>query len=204
MKVRVLAAVVGVLMLSASAASAQGFVRVLGGVTFGSETSSVIGGGFGVRIGENLLVTGELGRFQNVLPKALQEDLDFVARQIEFETGLRATLDVQVPALYGMGGVRVNVPMMGRVRPFVEGSAGFASISFDVDANIGGIDISELITDEVGAENETKFLVAFGGGIDAALTEAIGVDVGYRYHRIFTGDPAINTSALYAALRFGF
>ena len=51
---------------------------------------------------------------------------------------------------------------------------------------------------------ETKALATIGGGLQLAITQKMGVEMGFRYMRIFTDNPAINTGTVYGALRFGF
>src|SRR5687767_34687 len=59
------------------AQSERGFVRGLGGVTFGTaETSTIFGGGGGVNVGDGVQITGELGRIEDVLPEELRDELD--------------------------------------------------------------------------------------------------------------------------------
>jgi opacity protein-like surface antigen len=191
--------------LAASPAWAQtdrGFVRGLGGLTFGTaEASSIVGGGAGVTIGSNLQIVGEIGRINDVLPSEIRDQLDLLTALLVLETGLPVSLDVTAPAVYGLGGLRFNFPMPGRISPFVEGQVGVANISFDVNAKVAGIDISREVENEADIDSATKLLVGLGGGLQLRINEAFGVDVGYRYGRIFTDDPAVNTNAVYAALR---
>jgi|SRR5215813_8451523 len=95
-------------------------------------------------------------------------------------------------------------PTTDPVTPFVEGNIGFANLSFDVDAEAAGIDISDEIEDLADVDSETEFLFLLGGGVALNATPVLGIDIGYRYNRIFTDDPAISLSAIYAAARFRF
>jgi opacity protein-like surface antigen len=109
-----------------------------------------------------------------------------------------------VPAFYGLGGIRWSTD--APVSPFVEGGLGFANLSIDLHAEIDGVDVTdqaEALFEEEDLD-ATKFLLAFGGGINARLAEQVRLDIGYRYTRIFTDDPAVNTSAVLAALKFWF
>ena len=94
------------------------------------------------------------------------------------------------------------------VAPFVEGGMGFANLSVDLHAEIDGVDVSDqaddLLEDEDDDLDATKFLLAFGGGLNARLAEQVRLDIGYRYTRIFTEDPVVNTSTIFAALKFWF
>jgi opacity protein-like surface antigen len=201
-RVTCVGAVVYLLSVTPSwAQTERGFVRGFGGVTFGTaEVSSVFGGGGGVNVGPNVQIVGEIGRIQDVLPSELQDDLDFFITVLSLELGVPISVDVKAPAIYGLGGLRFNVPTAGRVRPFVEGQVGVANISFHVDAEVAGIDISQEVEDEADLDNESEVLLGLGGGLNLALTDTLGIDLGYRYGRIFTDDPAVNTNAVYAAL----
>ena len=202
----------GVLLLLSLSVSAicaaqtteRGFVRGLGGITFGTETGGAVGGGVGVNITDQLAIIGEIGWMQNVLPSELQDDLDTLTQFLTLFAEVPVTLDVKVPAVYGFGGIRANVPTGNRVTPFVEGGVGVARITLDVKAEVLGIDISREIEDELDDTDATEVLLTIGGGINVAATTNVGFDVGYRYLRIFTDDPATNTSLLYGAAVFGF
>ena len=200
-----------VVCLAASAATPsvahaqnRAFVGGLGGVTFGTETSSVFAGQAGVRIARQLVVFGEVGRMQNVLPGEIQDQIDEILRSFEADTGVDALLEAKVPAFYGMGGIRWSTD--APVAPFVEGAVGFAHLTLDLHAEIQGVDVTdqaeEIFEDE--DLDATKLLLAVGGGINARLAGQVRLDVGYRYKRIFTDDPAVNASEVFAAIKFWF
>ena len=88
--------------------------------------------------------------------------------------------------------------------PFVEGGVGVARISLDIDAEAFGINISQEVEDELGDISSTEFMLAVGGGINVSATSNVGFDFGYRYIRIFTDDPSIDTSQVYGAAVLGF
>lgn len=187
------------------AQSEHGFIRGLGGLTFGStETASIVGGGVGVNLGDDIQITGEFGRIHNVMPKDISEMLDDLADLLTLELGVPVNFGATLPTIYGLGGVRYNVPTASRIRPFVEAQVGFANISADIEAEVFGIDVSDEVQEEADLDSATEFLLGLGGGIGIGLTDALAVDIGYRYGRIFTDDPAINTNAVYGALRLRF
>ncbi len=192
------------LLMAAPARAQGGFVHALGGVTFGTESAPVFGGGGGVNLGENVQLFGEFGRMGNVIPSELQDEIDALSELLSEDTGLPVTLEVRVPAIYGMGGLRYTVPTGGRVRPYVEAAAGFARLSADVNADVGGIDISGLVEEEAGIEAATKFLLMLGGGINIPVNDTLGIDVGYRWNGIFTDDPMIKASQVYGGVRITF
>jgi outer membrane protein with beta-barrel domain len=198
------------MIVIASPVSAQGtsnsrvFVGGLGGVTFGTATSSAIAGQVGVRIMPNVFVIGEIGRMQNVLPgdiaDQIQEGIDFLE-----QAGIPVDIDVKAPAVYGFGGLRW-AQAGRRIAPFVEGGVGFGHITADVSGTVGGIDVSDFIEDELGDldQSVTEFLIAFGGGVNIGLTRTVAIDAGYRYTRIFTDEEPPNTSLVYGAIKIMF
>jgi opacity protein-like surface antigen len=198
--------------LAAAPAAAQstghGFVRALGGVTFVTETSWIAGAGVGVNVHARAQIVGEAGHIANTLSKDLQEDLDRTAAGYGNVFGAPLTLDAQAETFYGFGGLRVTGDPSRRVMPFVEGGAGVAHVQGDIHASAGGMDLSARLTFDIPAA-ETHPLATVGGGIAVALHRRIGLDVGYRYIRIWVdddnfGDPRFNVSVAYAGLRWLF
>ena len=208
MRLRQLNAAIIFTMLAAGPALAQGsdrgFVRGLGGVSFAGETSAIYGGGGGFRVGRNLTITGEVGRIQNVIPQDFVDQLALAEDLIEGEFGLPITLEASIPALYFIGGIRADIPTSGRLKPFVEASAGVARLNLNVHAEFSGIDVSDELNDVLEDEELSEFMLAIGGGVTMQVSGSCWIDAGYRYHRINTDDPVSNTSAVYAALRFAF
>ena len=199
-------AIIFVALAGVPSAHAQGggFVGGVAGITFASETSSVFAGQAGGRVARQLFVFGEFGRMQNVLPEDAQDDLDDAVEFLENQLGTTVNLDVKVPAIYGLGGIRWSPD--DRIAPFLEVGAGFARLNIDVKAEIAGIDVSDEVEDQLDTEDleVTEFLLAFGGGLNARLSERIRLDVGYRYNRVFTDDPTVNVNMVYVALKFWF
>ena len=181
-----------------------GFVGGVAGITFASETSSVVAAQAGGRVARQLFVFGEFGRMQNVLPEEAQDDLDAAAEFLETQLGTTVNLDVRVPAIYGLAGIRWSPD--DRIAPFLEAGAGFARLSLDLRAEVAGIDITDEVEDQLESDDleVTEFLLALGGGLNARLTDRVRLDVGYRYNRVFTDDPTVEVNMVYAALKFWF
>ena len=187
-----------------TAADMRWFVGGLGGLTFGTETSGAIGGQFGVRVGPGLFAIGEVGRMQNVIPNEVNDDLRDFADQVEEVLGVPIALDVSVPATYGFGGLRWVQPRPG-IALFLEGGVGVGDVHIKVEeAEVLGLDVTDEVENAIGDDdNATKFLLALGFGITTRLGQAAVLDAGYRYSRIATEDPSINTSMVYVAVKFG-
>jgi hypothetical protein len=210
---RVAGVIVAVMLLAAaqpSVAQAQdtpgGFVGALGGLTFGTVTSGAVAGQGGVEVAPGLFVIGEVGYMRNVLPKELRDEIDEMADLLSLIYEVPVDVRMSVPAVYGFGGLRWT-PGAGAIVPFVEGGVGVGHISLRIDeADVMGVDFSELIEDELDGDdtNATKFLVALGGGVTVRPSRSLAVDLGFRYTRIATEDPVINSSMAYGAVKVGF
>lgn len=186
----------------ASAQTERGFVRGLGGITFGTaESSAIFGGGGGFSVGNGVQITGEAGHIGDVLPKEISDELDLISALISLELGLPVRLGVEAPVFYGLAGVRYDVLPGGRIRPFVEVQAGVAHIGLDIQAEVAGLDLSQAVEDEADVESGSQFLLGLGGGVTVMSANRVGIDVGYRYGRVFI-DPAVNTNTVYGAVRF--
>ena len=184
----------------------SGFVGGLGGLTFGTVTSAAVAGQGGAEVAPGLFVIGEVGYMRNVLPKEVRDTVDDVADLLSVIYGVPVDITFSIPATYGFGGLRWS-PARGAAAPFVEGGVGVGHISMRVDeVDVLGIDLRGIVEDELDDEdtNATKFLLALGGGVTLRPSDVIAVDVGYRYTRIATEDPAINSSMVYGAVKFGF
>ena len=201
----------GVVMLVTAAAPAlaqdvpRAVVRGFGGVTFMSETATVFGAGMGVRLNDHVEVFGELGRLTNILPHALQRDLDDAARAIGSYFGGPLTIDGKAPGFYGLGGIRVSRAAGPRLRVYAEAGAGTARGTSDITAHAGTANVSrEVVRALTIKESETAPLFTAGGGVTVPIAANLGLDIGYRFMRIFTDDPRINTANMSAGLRWGF
>jgi hypothetical protein len=174
-------------------------------MTFGTaEMAPIFGGGISVNVAPNVQIVGEIGRMNNVLPNELQDQLDEMVEFLESLTRVPITIDVEVPAFYATGGARFLIPTVGRARPYVEAQGGVARITLDLEATAAGIDISDEVLEEVGDDSETKFMLSLAGGIAIQMVETVDLELGYRYGRIFTDDPALNVNAVFAGVAFRF
>jgi opacity protein-like surface antigen len=149
----------------------------------------------------------EVGRVTNVLPKSLQHDLDAATPLLEPQFGRPLRIDGGARAVYGLAGLRLTGRARGRATPFLEAMAGAARGTSVIRAFVSGTDVSTGVERALGMpRTETHPMFAVGGGVSLAAGRRAAVEIGYRYARIQLGsdDPRINTSALNAAIRFGF
>ena len=197
------------LSISVTPASAQevprGSLRAFGGVTFMSETATVFGGGIGVRLTDHLEIVGDVGRLTNILPHDLQRDLDDAARAIGGAFGGTLAIDGKAPGVYGLGALRVGAFAGRGVLVYAEAGGGVAKGYSDITAYAGRTDVSNEIARALGIkESETAPLLVIGGGATVPLAARLGLDVGYRYMRIYTDEPRINTASMSVGVRWLF
>jgi opacity protein-like surface antigen len=185
-------------------------VQAIGGLTFGSSTSELFGGGAGIALSRSLLVTVEAGAVGDVTSDGMREHIEDVAartqQMLSGVTGRRFDVvgEASMPAFYGIAGLRFTAPRVSRSRPFVSGHTGFATVDPEVRLLINGDDRSSSFLPAADIpSSRTRLLLGGGAGLTIRMTNAMSVDVGYRYSRIFVDD-GVNLNRVYAALGFGF
>jgi len=189
---------------SAQNAPSAGFAGVLGGFSLSPSTAPVAAGQVGIRIAPGIFIIGEAGYMRNVNPPESQEQISDVIDELEFELGVPVKLEASLSQLYGFGGVRWN-PARAGVSPFVEGGLGVGRVSGRVDRfEVDGQDLTEEFNDLMEQPRSTALLIAFGGGVNVPMSKSASVDLGVRYMRLATTDPAaINAVTVYGAIKFG-
>ncbi len=198
---------------------AGGYVSGLGGFTtaVGHTTGDVSVEG-GVRIAPHVMVFGNVGRFAN-LQSDLQPTLDAAAASLAANQGLGVVGGGSLPATYGVGGLRVEIPTHSRVLPYVLGGVGVAHLSPqpqftflsgvlpDGSTPATGTDVTTSITTTglfTTPASDNSFMLMLGGGVQVPVARHWSVDAGYRYSRI-AADTTLSPSALNAnGMTFGF
>ena len=159
----------------------------------------------GVRIAPHLLVFGDVGRFGNLQPSDVQPSIAATTSQLSSSQGLAVIGTGSVPAWYSVGGLRFEVPLQGRVQPYVFGGAGFARLmptaQFTLSSGTlpdgtfpaAGSDVTDQLEtagDFATPVAQTAFMYSLGGGIEVPVARHWAVDAGYRYSRVNAGMPA--------------
>jgi opacity protein-like surface antigen len=199
-----LALVVTVVPAAGQSADHRGFVRGLGGVTFVSETGGLVAGGAGVSIARHAAIIGEVGHFTNFLPKKIQTDLDAAAPGLGGQFGRPLTIDGKARGWYGLAGIRLS-GNTNRVTPFAEAMIGRARASSVIIATGAGADVSSGVERALGLpRTETHNMFTLGGGLGIDAGHRVSLEFGYRYSRVQTDDPRINTGLVHAGVSFRF
>ena len=198
---------------------AKGYVTGLAGfaTSVGNTTGDVLLEG-GVRIAPHVMVFGNVGRYGN-LRGDLQPTLDGATADLAANQGLTVVGDGTMPAWYGVGGLRVEVPIRARVLPYVFGGFGVARLKPNPQLTFSSGTMPDGSTVDVGTDvttalvstgaftappDSTASMFTLGGGVQFPLAPHWVVDTGYRYSRI-AADSTLGASPLNAnGMTFGF
>jgi opacity protein-like surface antigen len=178
---------------------AAAYVTGLGGfqAATGSTTGDVLIEG-GVRVAPHVMIFGDLGWFKN-LQSDLTPSLNNTVTSLQNGQGLNVSGSGTLPAVYSIGGVRVEIPVSDLFLPYVLGGAGVARLnptqqfSFvsgvmpDGTTPTAGQDVTTSLT-TAGALTmpvaSTAFMYTLGGGVQVPIASRWIIDAAYRYSRI--------------------
>jgi len=198
---------------------AKGYLLGLGGFasSVGTTTGDMLLEG-GVRIAPHVKLFGNVGHFGN-LQADLQPTLDSATAALSANQGLSVIGGGSVPAWYGEGGVRVEVPTGTRVLPYAFTGIGVARLNPtarftfssgtmpDGSTTTVGTDVTTAIVsagDFTAPPASTATMYTLGGGVQVPVAAHWVVDTGYRYSRI-AADSTLSASPLNAnGMTFGF
>jgi opacity protein-like surface antigen len=179
--------------------NAAAYVTGLGGfqAATGMTTGDVLVEG-GVRVAPHLMVFGDLGWFKNLQPE-LTPSLNNTVTSLQTAQGLSVTGSGTLPAVYSIGGVRVEIPVSNLFLPYVLGGAGAAHLSPTQQFSFAGGAMPDGSTPDVGQNvtasltslgalttpaASTAFMYTLGGGVQVPIATRWIVDAAYRYSRI--------------------
>jgi len=135
----------------------------------------------GVRIAPHLIAFGDVGRFGNLQPSDVQPSIAATTSQLSSSQGLAVIGTGSVPAWYSVGGLRFEVPLQGRVQPYVFGGAGFARLMPTAQFTLSSGTLPDgtspaagsNVTDQLETAGDfatpvaqTAFMYSLGGGIE--------------------------------------
>ena len=186
------------------------YVTGLGGfqAATGSTTGDLLIEG-GVRVAPHVMVFGDLGYFRNLQPD-LTNSLNSAVASLQNTQGLAVTASGTLPAVYSIGGVRVEIPASNLFLPYVFGGAGAAHLSPTQQFNFAsgampdgssptiGQDVTSNLTTSglfTPTASSTAFMYTVGGGVLIPVASRWVVDAAYRYSRI-AADSTLSASPL--------
>ena len=176
----------------------RGSVVGFGGMPVsGAAFQPTFGGGVSVALTPNIHAIGEVGRVSDVMNPTVDR------------LSSLTTVDLDVSAFYGEGGVRFLTGVRGPLRGYVETTAGFARLS----TRLHGIEsVDAYVNGGLAFFDRTSPMLGLGGGVQLLLGPAV-LDVGYRYKRIvgdgtldrvLTGGNSINMSQMRVGVGYRF
>jgi opacity protein-like surface antigen len=164
------------------------------------------------------MVFGNIGRFAN-LQADLQPTLDGATAALSANQGLSVIAGGKLPASYGLGGLRVEVPTRSRVLPYALGGIGVARLNPspqfifssgtmpDGSTPDVGVDVTSAIV-SAGAFTappaSNAFMFTAGGGVQVPVARHWVVDTAYRYSRIAADTTLSATPLTTNGMTFGF
>jgi opacity protein-like surface antigen len=184
-------------------------VEVNGGVSFGNESSGVIGVEGDWAATRKLTIFAELGHAGNVTPGFTNDSAEFVAGAIG------TSVDVKSPTTYFDVGVKYLLPTFAaRYQPYAGIAFGVAHVTRDSTFSVNGSDLSEdqLLNDygvQLGADladSTNRAATTILLGVQRSLGERYGVDVAYRYSHLSAKTDLIedDKGTNMSSLQFGF
>jgi opacity protein-like surface antigen len=155
----------------------RGYVSGSSGATV-DHGASEFGGAFGFEAKRRLRIGVEIGRMSDVAPQSLKAE--FVDPLLK---SMGVTVTPRAPALYGLAGATVVLPIHARVRPYIGGSVGLTRMSARLDVSGSG-QIAEMIRRDRATgtvASTTRPLTALDAGVVVPLARSVMFNVGYRY-----------------------
>jgi opacity protein-like surface antigen len=195
-----------------------GYVSAFGGAVWagGNSTGSVLFEGGG-RIAPHVMAFTNFGRFAD-LQADLTPALDSVTTALSGQ-GIGINGAGTLPAWYGVGGVRGEIPANRHALPYVLAGVGAArlnptaALTFSSgmmpDGSVPdvGTDVTTALTTAgsyAALPSSTAFMLMLGGGLQIPLAPHWAVDAGYRYSRIAADSTLSATPLNTNAMTFGF
>jgi opacity protein-like surface antigen len=195
----------------------NGYVSGLGGfaTSVGNSTGDMLVEG-GVRIAPHVMVFADLGRLGN-LQADLQPTLDSATTALSNQ-GLAVAASGSLPAWYGAGGLRAEMPISSRVMPYALGGIGLARLNPTAQFTFSSGTMPDGSTPAVGSDVTTAIVAAgaftappastalmftLGSGVQVPVNLHWVFDAGYRYTHI-AADSTLSASPLNAnGMTFG-
>ena len=185
--------------------SGRGFIKAQAGSTLLSgESNLTASGGFGVRITGYLDLFAEAGTLQDVRTNELQSNLASLSTLAAEEFSVPLDLNRPISCQYGFFGSRITIPMRSVITPFFEIGGGAGRLDVQSPGFIPSFVLTYLVDQQINRYKKTHPLLAAGGGVHLAVTRRFGIDIGYRFLRVFTSKPAIIANQVHAGIVYRF
>ena len=211
---RLVVALAFAILVAAAPAAAQtppgdrGYVEGIAESAFGNVTSQSFGAEIGVTVRPDLQVFGSFGNVRDVATTEISSAAATIAGALAQLQPGAVSYSVKEPVTFFVGGVRYRIATTSKLKPYIGGGIGVATVKKDVQFLIGGTDaastVSQLVTlgSDIGGD-ESKLMFTLGAGVVYPVWHQVIVDLHYQYGRI-SSDTAItiNRAGVGAGLRF--
>lgn len=178
----------------------RGYVEAVIQSAFGNVTSQSYGAEGGVTVRPNIQVFVEAGMVRDVATSSIGTAAQVIAGFLS-QTQANVAFRVKEPVTFGVAGLKIIVPMEGRLRPYVLAGAGVASVTQDVAFTVGGSDVTSVLATQYGVQlgtdlsgSFTKPMIVAGAGAMWPAWQRLVVDLQFRFGRILAEDGGINVS----------
>lgn len=209
------------------------YFAVRGGATFPEDTDFDINvdlGAFGLGTTDNIenqyddvgfIVSGAIGMSLDDLTgiSGLRTELEvgyfeneIDAHTVNFDDGTSATIGGgdafgETSAIFGLLNLYYDFTQFGRIKPFIGGGVGIASVELEDQAvNLGGTKVLAL------DDEDTGFAYQLSAGANVTITDSVDLELGYRYLGIngveleavdgTSSDVDVDNHIIYGGLRF--
>jgi hypothetical protein len=180
-------------------AASKGYVEAVAQSAFGNVTSQSFGGEFGITVLPAVQLFVEGGRVNNVATAEIGAAAAKISGYLS-QTQTSVGYAVKQPVTFGIAGVKFNIPVSGRLQPYVMGGGGVAQVKQNVTFSVGGADVTGNLTSygvALGTDlsgKVTKPMAVAGTGVMWSAWQRLVLDFQYRYGRIFADGQGINVS----------
>jgi opacity protein-like surface antigen len=163
------------------------------------------------------MLFGNIGRFAD-LQGDLQPTLNAATTALSNQ-GVAVSAVGSLPAWYGVGGLRGEIPASRHAVPYFLGGIGAARLNPTTQFTFSSGTLPDGSVPDIGTDvtsalvsqgtyttprASTDFMFMFGGGVQVPLPTHWAIDLGYRYSRI-AADETLSANALNTnAMTFGF
>jgi len=173
------------------------FAGVSGGPTFGTKSSSSVGGELAVRVldlgASRLDVFIEGGRVSNAGTSTLEQNAQLVA------TFLGGSASTAHKVQFGDIGLRYRIPATPMFHPYVAVGFGVAKVTTSVAFIVSGTDVTSQLADrgvQLGGDlsgSVNKKLAMVGGGVNIQFLKNFFADVSFRYGHVLPRTDLVET-----------
>ena len=178
----------------------RGYAEVLLQSAFGNVTSQSYGAEIGVTVRPNLQVFVEAGQVRDVATAEIGTAAQLIAGFLS-QTQSNVAFKVKEPVTFGVAGIKYLIPIESKLRPYVLGGFGIASVTQDVAFTVGGTDVTSSLASAYGVQlgtdlsgNYTKPMIVAGAGAMWQGWQRLVVDAQFRFGRILAEDSGVNVS----------